>query len=47
VLTRIVQKLNDDDNDVHDLHAARGLLPATLLGALLWAAAIVAVMSFW
>jgi hypothetical protein len=42
-----VQKLNDEDGDVPDLHAARGVIPAILIGAVLWAAVIVAVALLW
>ena len=44
---RIVQNLNDDDHDAHDLHVARGLVPAILLGAVLWAAALVVIYLLW
>ena len=43
----IVQRLNDEDGDVPDLHAARGLIPAILIGAALWAAVIVAIALLW
>ena len=42
-----VQRLTDEDGDVPDLHAARGLVPAILIGAVLWAAVIVAVALLW
>jgi hypothetical protein len=43
----IVHRLTDEDGDVPDLHAARGVIPAILIGAALWAAVIVAVALLW
>lgn len=43
----IVQRLTDEDGDVPDLHAARGVLPAILIGAALWAVLIAAVALLW
>jgi hypothetical protein len=47
VPTKIVQNMNDADSDAPDLHAARGLLPAILIGSALWALAFVAVIMLW
>lgn len=44
---RNVQNLNEDDHDAHDLHVVRGLVPAILLGAALWAAALVVIYLLW
>ena len=43
----IVQRMTDEDGDVPDLHAARGVIPAILIGAALWAAVIVAIALLW
>jgi len=45
--TTVVQNMNDEDGDVPDLHAARGLLPAILIGSALWALAFVAALMLW
>jgi hypothetical protein len=39
--------LTDEDGDVSDLHAARGVIPAIVIGAALWAAVIAAVVLLW
>jgi hypothetical protein len=39
--------MNEEDGDVPDLHAARGLLPAIMLGAALWAIAVGVVLLLW
>ena len=45
--TKNVQDMNDEDSDAPDLHAARGLLPAILIGSALWALAFVAAIMLW
>jgi hypothetical protein len=47
VPTEIVQNMNDEDSDAPDLHAARGLLPAILIGSALWALAFIAAIMLW
>lgn len=47
VSTKFVQNMNDEDGDAPDLHAARGLLPAILIGSALWALAFVAAIMLW
>jgi len=42
-----VQTFEPDDGDELDLDAARGLVPATLLGAALWAVALGIVNLLW
>jgi hypothetical protein len=44
---KIVQNMNDEDGDTPDLHAARGLMPAILIGTALWALAFVTVVMLW
>jgi len=43
----IVHRFNEEDGDVPDLHAARGLVPAILLGAALWGVAFLIVVLLW
>lgn len=47
VPTEIVLNMNDEDSDAPDLHAARGLLPAILIGSALWALAFIAAIMLW
>jgi hypothetical protein len=47
VPTKTVQNMNDEDSDAPDLHVARGLLPAILIGSALWALAFVAAIMLW
>jgi hypothetical protein len=42
-----VHGFNEEDGDVPDLHAARGLVPAIFLGAALWAVAFLIVVLLW
>jgi hypothetical protein len=42
-----VHGFNEEDGDVPDLHAARGLVPAIFLGAALWAVAFPIVVLLW
>jgi hypothetical protein len=42
-----VQTFGENDGDAPDLDAARGLVPAVLLGAALWAIAVRVVTLLW
>jgi len=42
-----VHGFNEEDGDTPDLHAARGLIPAILLGAAIWTVAVLLAVFLW